>query len=268
MFKWLILFAGAYLFYRWLRGKKHIPAGARGSHNPKSNKAQAAIEPEEMVQCRHCKLHLPKSEAKTFQERFYCSEEHVNGLDQQGWIGSAKWCLSPNQDLRPEDVSPDLVVIHHISLPPGEFGRGYVVDFFQNKLDARAHPYFEQIAHQKVSSHFLIDRDGQVIQLVSVHKRAWHAGASQFFERERCNDFSIGIELIGDGESAFTNEQYATLAQLITFLEKNFSNLRFAGHSDIAPDRKTDPGKSFDWVRIQRLADLKTEQLPFGTESR
>ncbi|NCX25753.1 MAG: 1,6-anhydro-N-acetylmuramyl-L-alanine amidase AmpD, partial [Burkholderiaceae bacterium] len=120
----------------------------------------------------------------------------------------------------------------------------------------------------KVSSHFLIDRDGQLVQLVSVHKRAWHAGVSQFFERERCNDFSIGIELEGDGESAFTNEQYTALSQLIALLEKNFPAMRFAGHSDIAPDRKTDPGKSFDWARIQRLANLSQEQLPFGVDSR
>ena len=153
-------------------------------------------------------------------------------------------------------------------LPPGQFGRSYIVDFFQNRLDPHAHPYFEQIAHQKVSSHFLIDRDGQLVQLVSVHKRAWHAGASQFFERQSCNDFSIGIELEGDGESAFTNEQYVSLTQLIALLVKNFPAIRFAGHSDIAPERKTDPGKSFDWVRLQRLANLSKEQLPVGVESR
>jgi AmpD protein len=171
LFKWLLLLAGAYLFYRWLKGKQHIQAGESKSHNPNSNKAPKATDPEEMVQCQHCKLHLPKSEANTFEDRFYCSQEHLNELDQEGWIGSAKWRLSPNQDVRPENVSPDLVVIHHISLPPSEFrsknSSQFIIDFFQNQLDAKSHPYFEEIAGQKVSSHFLITRSGELVQFVS-----------------------------------------------------------------------------------------------------
>ncbi|NDA17510.1 MAG: 1,6-anhydro-N-acetylmuramyl-L-alanine amidase AmpD, partial [Burkholderiaceae bacterium] len=173
-----------------------------------------------MVSCSYCDLHLPEEDAIAWDGRYYCCVDHRDSLSQKGWWGKAQWRASPNFDERPTQIEPDLVVIHHISLPPGQFGRGHIIDFFQNKLDPRAHPYFEQIAHQKVSSHFLIDRDGQLVQLVSVHKRAWHAGVSQFFERERCNDFSIGIELEGDGESAFTNEQYTALGQLIALLEK------------------------------------------------
>ena len=221
-----------------------------------------------MVQCRHCKLHLPKSEAKTFQERFYCSEEHLNGLDQQGWIGSAKWRLSPNQDLRPEDVSPDLVVIHHISLPPGEFrsknSSQYIIDFFQNQLDPSVHPYFEEIAGQKVSSHFLITRSGELVQFVSTQNKAWHAGVSSFMGREKCNDFSIGIELEGDGDSPFEEAQYQALKKLISILESRYPNLKFAGHSDIAPNRKTDPGIFFDWKKFQKETNISLKNLPYG----
>ena len=272
MFKWLLLLAGAYLFYRWLKGKKHIQAGEGKSHNPKPNKAPRPIEPEEMVQCQHCKVHLPKSEAKTFEERFYCSQDHLNELDQEGWIGSAKWRLSPNQDVRPENVSPDLVVIHHISLPPGEFrsknSSQFIIDFFQNKLDAKAHPYFEEIAGQKVSSHFLITRSGELVQFVSTQNKAWHAGVSSFMGREKCNDFSIGIELEGDGDSSFEEAQYQTLKKLTSVLESKYPDLQFAGHSDIAPDRKTDPGIFFDWKRFQKETEISQKNLPYGVTSR
>ena len=265
MLKWILLGLGLAFAYWWLvlKKKRHQEKALEPKSAPPS-----PSKPKRMVSCSYCDLHLPEDDAMAWDGRYYCCADHRLSLSQKGWWGSALWRASPNFDERPPQIEPDLVVIHHISLPPGQFGREHIIDFFQNKLDPHAHSYFEQIAQQKVSSHFLIDRNGQVIQLVSVHKRAWHAGVSQFFERERCNDFSIGIELIGDGESAFTNEQYSKLAQLIEVLEKNFPAMHFAGHSDIAPDRKTDPGKSFDWVRIQRLADLKTEQLPFGTESR
>lgn len=265
MLKWILLGLGLAFAYWWLVVKKK--RDQEKALEPKSA-PPSQLKPKRMVSCSDCDLHLPEDDAIAWDGRYYCCADHRDSLSQKGWWGRAQWRASPNFDERPTPTKPDLVVIHHISLPPGQFGHGHIVDFFQNKLDPRAHPYFEQIAHQKVSSHFLIDRDGQVIQLVSVHKRAWHAGASQFFERERCNDFSIGIELVGDGDSAFTNEQYIALSQLIAFLEKNFPTMRFAGHSDIAPDRKTDPGKSFDWVRIQRLANLSKEQLPFGVDSR
>ena len=265
MLKWILLGLGLAFGYWWLVLKKK--RDQEKTLEPKSA-PPSQLKPKRMVSCSYCDLHLPEDDAIAWDGRYYCCPDHRDRLSQKGWWGRAQWRASPNFDDRPTQAKPDLAVIHHISLPPGQFGSGHIIDFFQNKLDARAHPYFEQIAHHKVSSHFLIDRDGQVVQLVSVHKRAWHAGVSQFFERERCNDFSIGIELVGDGDCAFTNEQYAALAQLIDLLEKNFSNLRFAGHSDIAPDRKTDPGKSFDWVRIQRLANLSEKQLPFGLDSR
>jgi len=265
LLKWILLGLGLAFAYWWLVAKKR-----RDQDKALQSKSApaASSSPKRMVSCSYCDLHLPEDDSLAWDGRYYCCADHRDSLSQKGWWGRALWCASSNFDDRPTSITPDLVVIHHISLPPGQFGRDRIINFFHNTLDPNAHPYFEQIAHQKVSSHFLIDRDGQVIQLVSVHKRAWHAGVSQFFERERCNDFSIGIELIGDGESAFTNEQYSALAQLIGVLEKNFPDMRFAGHSDIAPDRKTDPGKSFDWVRMQRLANLRTEQLPFGVGSR
>ena len=225
-----------------------------------------------MVQCQHCKLHLPKSEARIFEERFYCSQEHLNSLDEQGWIGSASWRLSPNQDMRPENISPDLVVIHHISLPPGEFrakdSSQYIIDFFQNQLDPKLHPYFEEIAGQKVSSHFLITRSGELIQFVSTQNKAWHAGVSSFMGRERCNDFSIGIELEGDGETPFEEAQYRALKKLIPILEEQYPNLQFAGHSDIAPDRKMDPGIYFDWKKFQKETNVSQKNLPYGLTSR
>ena len=264
MLKWILLALGLGFAYWWFVVKKK--RDQEKSVEPKV--APPPLKAKRMASCSYCDLHLPEEDAIAWDGRYYCCVDHRDSLSQKGWWGKAQWRASPNFDERPTQIEPDLVVIHHISLPPGQFGRGHIIDFFLNKLDPRAHPYFEQIAHQKVSSHFLIDRDGQLVQLVSVHKRAWHAGVSQFFERERCNDFSIGIELEGDGESAFTNEQYTALSQLIALLEKNFPAMRFAGHSDIAPDRKTDPGKSFDWARIQRLANLSQEQLPFGVDSR
>ncbi|WP_255531443.1 MULTISPECIES: 1,6-anhydro-N-acetylmuramyl-L-alanine amidase AmpD [Polynucleobacter] len=270
MFKWLLLFAGAYLFYLWIKGQKQVNSSKARTQNPKPDKAQRAIEPEAMVPCQHCKVHLPKSEAIGFEERFYCTQEHLNMLDPEGWIGSAKWRLSPNQDVRPENISPDLVVIHHISLPPSNFknnGR-FIIDFFQNKLDPNAHPYFAEILGQKVSSHFLITRSGELLQFVSTQNKAWHAGVSSFMSREKCNDFSIGIELEGDGESAFEGAQYTTLTSLVKKLEVSYPNLQFAGHSDIAPDRKTDPGIFFDWQKFQKETAISPKNLPYGVSSR
>ncbi|MBU3627533.1 1,6-anhydro-N-acetylmuramyl-L-alanine amidase AmpD [Polynucleobacter sp. AP-Reno-20A-A9] len=225
-----------------------------------------------MVQCQYCKVHLPKSEVLTCDDRFYCSKEHLQTLDSEGWIGDARWRISPNQDVRPENVAPDLVVIHHISLPPGEFrnqaSSQHIVDFFQNKLDPSAHPYFTEIADQKVSSHFLIARSGELIQFVSTHNKAWHAGVSSFLGREKCNDFSIGIEMEGDGDSPFEAAQYQVLSNLIQKLAATYPHLQFAGHSDIAPDRKTDPGMYFDWKKFQKETGISSEKLPFGLRSR
>ncbi|MEA9604759.1 1,6-anhydro-N-acetylmuramyl-L-alanine amidase AmpD [Polynucleobacter sp. JS-JIR-II-c23] len=272
MFKWLLLFAGASLVYLWIKGKKQAQLNAENSSEPSKNKPERPSEPEVMVQCQCCKVHLPKSEAFTFDDRFYCSKEHLHALDSNGWVGDALWSVSPNQDLRPENVIPDLVVIHHISLPPGEFRKQsssqHIVDFFQNKLDPNAHPYFAEIADQKVSSHFLIARSGDLIQFVSTQNKAWHAGVSSFFGREKCNDFSIGIEMEGDGDSPFEDAQYQVLVNLIQKLAVTYPHLQFAGHSDIAPDRKTDPGMYFDWKKFQKETGILPERLPFGLSPR
>jgi AmpD protein len=142
------------------------------------------------------------------------------------------------------------------------------VSFFQNTLDVNAHPYFSEIANQKVSSHFLITRTGELIQFVSTQDRAWHAGASNFMGRERCNDFSIGVELEGDGDTPFEDVQYKSLAKLVQKLQKTYPKLQFAGHSDIAPERKADPGKYFDWEKFQKETGISQEKIPYGLVSR
>lgn len=265
MLKWILLLIGLALAYWWFVAKKKK---VNEKNDTKPENKVAVEKMERMVSCSFCDLHFPEKEAIAHDGRYYCSNKHFEGINQKGWWGKALWRASPNFDDRPEAVDIDLLVIHHISLPPGRFGGPHIIDFFQNKLNPQAHPYFEEIANQRVSSHFLIDRDGRMIQFVPLTKRAWHAGVSTFFERERCNDFSIGVELEGDGESSFTNEQYFSLAQLVEVLQERYPNIRLVGHSDIAPDRKTDPGKTFDWVRLQNLANLKTEKFPFGTQSR
>jgi AmpD protein len=272
LLKWLLLFAGAGLLYFWLKGKKQAKIDRSKSSKPSTSKDQPLTEPEAMVQCQYCKVHLPKTDAITDDNRFYCSKEHRNALDEQGWIGAAAWRASPNKDTRPDEVKPYLLVIHHISLPPGEFksqpSTQNIVSFFQNTLDVNAHAYFSEIANQKVSSHFLIARTGELIQFVSTQDRAWHAGASNFMGRERCNDFSIGVELEGDGDTPFEDAQYKSLAKLVQKLQLIYPNLQFAGHSDIAPDRKTDPGKCFDWEKFQKETGISQEKIPYGLVSR
>ena len=272
MFKWLLLLAGVGLFYLWIKGKKQAKFDSENPRNPNKHKPEKTVYPEVMVQCQYCKVHLPQSETFSYDNRFYCSKEHLQSLDSSGWVGEAKWRISPNQDARPENIAPDLVVIHHISLPPGEFRNQdtsqYIVDFFQNKLDPNEHPYFAEIANQKVSSHFLITRSGEWVQFVSTQKKAWHAGVSSFLGREKCNDFSIGIELEGDGDTPFAEVQYQALNKLIPILEACYANLQFAGHSDIAPDRKTDPGMYFDWNKFQKETNISLKNLPYGLTSR
>lgn len=170
-----------------------------------------------------------------------------------GLVVPAVQCPSPNFDERPANTPIDLLVIHCISLPPGEFGTGRIEKFFCNALDSSEHPYFAEISALEVSSHLLIDRAGDVVQFVPLHKRAWHAGDSEFQGRSRCNDFSIGIELEGTDDSAFSDEQYTTLIGMIQALRSTYPGLTNApviGHSDIAPGRKTDPGPEFDWTRL------------------
>jgi N-acetyl-anhydromuramoyl-L-alanine amidase len=157
---------------------------------------------------------------------------------------------SPNTDDRPENMDTDMIVIHNISLPPNEFGGPGIVQLFTNQLNPEEHPYYAGIAHLKVSSHFLIRRQGELIQFVSCNQRAWHAGVSSWQGRERCNDFSIGIELEGADNEAFNEAQYLTLQTLILALQQRYPIKHIVGHSDIAPGRKTDPGPFFDWHRI------------------
>lgn len=165
--------------------------------------------------------------------------------------GGARYLPSPNFDQRPEDQPISLLVVHNISLPPNEFGGDGVVELFTNRLDPSAHPYYATIRDLRVSAHFLIRRDGELIQFVPCELRAWHAGESCWQGRERCNDFSIGVELEGADDIAYTDAQYGTLADLAAGLFAHYGILQLAGHADIAPGRKTDPGAAFDWARLR-----------------
>jgi AmpD protein len=171
-------------------------------------------------------------------------------LRADGWLSGVERSDSPNHDARPAGVAITLIVIHAISLPPGEFVGNAVGELFTNRLDPQAHPYFAGIATQRVSAHFFIRRDGAVTQFVSCRQRAWHAGASCWQGRERCNDFSLGIELEGDDLTKFAPLQYQALAGLLTVLRQHFPIESVVGHADIAPGRKTDPGPHFDWTCI------------------
>ncbi|CAM5187259.1 hypothetical protein CDEF62S_04723 [Castellaniella defragrans] len=180
-------------------------------------------------------------------------------LDPSGWLPEHPGVLrrpSPNHDQRPGDEDPSLLVIHNISLPPGVFTGNAIIDFFQNRLDLSAHPWFENIRDLRVSSHFLIRRDGVIVQFVATPLRAWHAGASTFQGRERCNDFSIGIELEGTNVLPYTDEQYEHLAALTEAIRKRHAIRWVQGHEHIAPGRKTDPGPAFDWARFERDTGL------------
>src|SRR6188508_1161838 len=157
---------------------------------------------------------------------------------------------SPNHDERPPGSEITLVVLHSISLPPGRYGGDSIERLFTNCLDPAGHPYFAEVCHLKVSAHFLVRRDGTVVQFVPVERRAWHAGASAWRGRERCNDFSIGIELEGSEEQPFEDAQYGALAALIRSLQKKLPLRDVAAHSEVAPGRKTDPGAQFDWPRL------------------
>jgi AmpD protein len=173
-----------------------------------------------------------------------------------GLMNGARQVPSPNHDARPAGVAPDLIVVHGISLPPGEFGGPWIDRLFTNTLPADAHPYFAEIAGRPVSSHLYIARDGAVTQYVSFNERAWHAGVSSYGGRSACNDFSIGIELEGADTVAYEAKQYRALADAVAALCAAYPALsaeRLAGHSDIAPGRKTDPGPAFDWPHARRL---------------
>jgi len=179
-------------------------------------------------------------------------------IDDAGWLQSAEVIRSPNFDARPDGTQIKLVVVHGISLPPGEYGGGYIQQFFCNQLAAGAHPYFESICSMTVSAHCLIERNGKLLQFVSFLDRAWHAGVSEWCGEAACNNFSIGVELEGCDDQAYTEAQYSSLAELIASLRVNYPQIgedSIAGHSDIAPTRKTDPGPSFDWAKLREYLD-------------
>lgn len=180
---------------------------------------------------------------------------------EAGWLREARHLPSPNFGPRPAGVDINLLVIHNISLPPGEFGTGCIQDFFTNCLNPAQHPYFASIARLQVSSHLLIERTGELTQFVGFQHRAWHAGESSFEGTANCNDYSIGIELEGTDELAYTDAQYRVLATVVRALLDAYPALnsrRIVGHCDIAPGRKTDPGAAFDWSRLS--ADITTTE--------
>lgn len=176
-----------------------------------------------------------------------------------GWLQGVHRCVSPNYDARPEGCVPELIVIHNISLPAGEFGGPHIESLFTNCLSATDHDSFAEIADLKVSAHLLIRRDGRMIQFVNFDERAWHAGVSCYQGRERCNDFSIGIEMEGTDEQPYEEVQYEVLAQVVSGLVQVYPRLScdtITGHSHIAPGRKTDPGIAFDWNHFRGLLDV------------
>ena len=188
-------------------------------------------------------------------------------LDRHGWLiagPSVTLLPSPNVDRRPAGTQVSLLVLHNISLPPGRFEGPCVADLFLNRLDYGAHPWLERLRGLRVSAHFFIRRDGSVIQFASTDARAWHAGVSRFGSRERCNDFSVGIELDAAATVPYTDAQYATLAKLTRVLRARHPIACVRGHEHIAPGRKTDPGPAFRWSRFGREAGLARRALPPG----
>ena len=182
-------------------------------------------------------------------------------IDKRGWLQDVDIICSPNHETRPPGTEIKLIVVHGISLPPGEYGGGYVQQLFTNRLDSTEHDYFAEIAHLKVSAHCLIERNGHLIQFVSFEDRAWHAGLSCWQDQQNCNDFSIGIELEGSDDEPYTDAQYQQLARLVISLRKKYpqiSDQSICGHSDIAPGRKTDPGPFFDWQKLASLTTVNT----------
>jgi AmpD protein len=185
-------------------------------------------------------------------------------VDTDGYAARARQVASPNFDARPPGTPITLVVIHGISLPPGVFRGDGVMRLFTNALDPSADSYYAQIAQLRVSAHFFIRRRGELVQFVSCNDRAWHAGVSSWRGRERCNDFSIGIELEGADATPYSSAQYARLAELLAALRHRYPLEAAVGHSDVAPGRKTDPGPAFDWARLAALTGARRLQPAFG----
>lgn len=182
-------------------------------------------------------------------------------IDDAGWFTGVQRVASPNHDNRPPNSAIELLVVHNISLPPEQFGGPAIAQFFTNQLNTSEHPYFAQLKGVRVSAHFLIRREGRIMQFVPCQKRAWHAGVSTWQGRERCNDFSIGIELEGSDNVAFTEPQYVALVRLSRRLLRAYPIRHIAGHSDIAPGRKTDPGPFFDWDGYRRALRLEKKVI-------
>jgi AmpD protein len=186
-------------------------------------------------------------------------------LDRHGWLKrrpNVVHAPSPNQDNRPTSDDPSLLVLHNISLPPGVFGGPEIVDFFLNQLDYDSDPWLTRLRGMTVSAHFLIRRDGLIVQFVPTTGRAWHAGVSSFEGRERCNDFSVGIEIEGTDTLPYTDAQYQALSQLVPALRERHSLRAVRGHEHIAPGRKTDPGPAFNWTRFGRECGWFRRQVP------
>jgi N-acetyl-anhydromuramoyl-L-alanine amidase len=184
---------------------------------------------------------------------------------QGGWWSGARAVPSPNFGPRPPGTAVSLVVLHSISLPPGQYGGDEIERLFTNRLDWEAHPYFQQIRGLQVSAHFVLRRTGELLQFVSCDERAWHAGRSAWQGRENCNDFSIGVELEGLEGEAFEAAQYAGLFRLLPVLRSRYPGVQIAGHEHIAPGRKCDPGAGFDWPGLQRGLQWPDECFPVGT---
>jgi N-acetyl-anhydromuramoyl-L-alanine amidase len=200
---------------------------------------------------------LPDSDV--FSERPSASGTDGNSLRETGRISFARWTPSPNFGPRPDGAGISLLVVHNISLPPGQFGGREIEDFFCNQLDHSAHPYFKTIEGVQVSAHLLIRRDGALVQFVSLLDRAWHAGRSCFEGQEECNDFSIGIELEGTDDTPYTTEQYRMLAKVADLIMTAWPDItanRITGHCDIAPGRKSDPGPAFDWRYFRSALEI------------
>ena len=193
-------------------------------------------------------------------------------ISEGGVIEGVRYVPSPNCDERPAGCAIDLLVVHHISLPPGEFGGPGVVELFTNRLDPAAHSFYATVAGTRVSAHFLIRRDGELYQFVPCGGRAWHAGESSWKGRTHCNDFSIGVELEGSDEAPFTDAQYGRLAVLTRALKARYPIRDIVGHSDVAPGRKSDPGPQFDWARframIKKLSPRRTQRTRRKTKNR
>jgi len=185
---------------------------------------------------------------------------------RDGWWWRAHACPSPNHNARPPGAEVSLVVLHSISLPPGQYGGDAIERLFTNRLDWSAHPYFESIRGLQVSAHFVIRRNGRLLQFVSCDRRAWHAGASQWRDRGNCNDYSIGVELEGLEGEHFAAAQYTQLVALLRALSRRYAVEAVVGHEHVAPARKQDPGAGFDWARLARSLRWSRARLPFAAQ--